>query len=127
MRLWGGAWPKDAVESHFKLKMPWRREEHISARVALVHPDAVCELQTLAKAHGYKDTKVALVLADVAKAPAEHKVAWLQLHLKDKAPQLRKVALIPVGDRIARHAVHCGENYETCDCCGGDHSTMHFP
>ena len=30
---------------------------------------------SLAKAHRYKDTKVALVLADVAKAPAGHNVA----------------------------------------------------
>ena len=41
-------------------------------------------------------TKVALVLVDVAKAPTNHKVAWPQLHLKDKAPQLRKVALVPL-------------------------------
>ena len=70
-----------------------------------MHPDAVCELQTLAKAHGYKDTKVALVLADVAKAPAEHKVAWLQLHLKDKAQQLTNAGSDPVCDRIVRHTI----------------------
>ena len=96
MRLWEGAWPKDAVISHFRLKNALEEEEHIRARVAMVRPDAVCELQTLARAHGYKDTKMALVLVDVAKAPADHKVAWLQLHLKDKAPQLRKVALVPL-------------------------------
>ena len=96
MRLWEGAWPKDAVISHFRLKNALEEEEHISARVAMVRPDAICELQALARAHGYKDTKVALVLVDVAKAPTNHKVAWLQLHLKDKAPQLRKVALVPL-------------------------------
>ena len=96
MRLWEGAWPKDAVISHFRLKNALEEEEPIRARVTLVHADDVCELQSLARAHGYKDTRVALVLVDVAKAPADHKVAWLQLHLKDKAPQLRKVALVPL-------------------------------
>ena len=75
MRLWEGAWPKDAVISQFRLKNALEEKERISARVALVHPDAVCELQALAKTHGYNDTKLALVLVDVAKAPAEHKVA----------------------------------------------------
>ena len=73
-----------------------------------MHPDAVCELQTLAKAHGYKDTKVALVLADVAKAPAEHKVARLQLHLKDEAPQLTKVDLVPLVTELPDIPFHCG-------------------
>ena len=75
MRLWEGAWPKDAAISHFKLKHALEVEEHISARVAMVHPDAVCELQTTAKAHGCKDAKLALAIADVANAPAGHKVA----------------------------------------------------
>ena len=60
MRLWEGAWPKDAVISHFRLKNALEEEEHIRARVAMVRPDAVCELQALARAHGYKDTKMAL-------------------------------------------------------------------
>ena len=76
------------------------------------------------KAHGYKDTKVALVLADVAKAPADHKVAWLQLYLKDKAPQLRKVALIPSVTESPDIPSIVGK---TSDCCGADHSTMHYP
>ena len=44
---------------------------------------------------------MALVLVDVAKAPTNHKVAWLQLHLKDKAPQVRKVALVPLVTGLA--------------------------
>ena len=39
MRLWEGAWPEDAVISHFKLNHALDEEEHISARVALVPPD----------------------------------------------------------------------------------------
>ena len=68
----------------------------------MVPPDAVCELQTLASAHEYKDAKLALVIADVAQAPTGHEVAWLQLQNKNKAPQLRKKGRhVPVGDRIA--------------------------
>ena len=79
------------------------------------------------KLTGTRTQKLALVLADVAKAPAEHKVAWLQLHLKDKAPQLRKVALIPLVTELPDIPSHSGESHEISDCCGGDHSTMHYP
>ena len=94
--VWEGAWSKDAVISHFTLEHALEEEEHISARVAMVPPDAVCELQTLIKAYGYKDAKLALVIAEVATTPAGHWVAWLQLRAKDKAPQLSKAALLPL-------------------------------
>ena len=81
----------------------------------------------LAKTHGYNDTELALVLADVTKALAKHKVAWLQLHLKVKAPQLRKVALIPLVTELPDIPSIVDENFETSDCCGDDHSTMHYP
>ena len=38
-------------------------------------PRCRVRVATLAKAHGYKDTKIALVLVDVAKAPTDHMVA----------------------------------------------------
>ena len=47
----------------FRLKNALEEKERISARVALVHPDAVCELQALAKTHGYNDTKLAWCLS----------------------------------------------------------------
>ena len=81
-----------------------------------MHPDAVCELQTLAKAHGYKGTKLALVLADVAKAPAEHKVAWLQLQPQGQGTAAREGRPDPVCDKITKHTVDSGEGYESSDC-----------
>ena len=65
-----------------------------------------------------QDTELAFVIADVAKTPAGHKVAWLQLHVEDRGTAAQEGRPLPVGDRIAGHTVQCGERHET--------SAMHY-
>ncbi|CAE8584053.1 unnamed protein product [Polarella glacialis] len=93
LRLWEGAWPKDAVISQRKLQKQLENEETITATVALVHHKEVQTLKDLASAHGY----TALVCADLEAAPT---TTWLQLHVKDMVPQLRKVAVIPLAAEL---------------------------
>ncbi|CAE8587798.1 unnamed protein product [Polarella glacialis] len=97
LRLWEGAWPKDAVISQHKLQKQLENEETITATVALVHHKEVQTLKDLASAHGYTSCKLALVCADLEAAPT---TTWLQLHVKDMVPQLRKVAVIPLAAEL---------------------------
>ena len=50
---------KGCANLSFQTEACLEEEENISARVALVPPGSVCELQTVAKARGYKDAKLA--------------------------------------------------------------------
>ncbi|CAE8653111.1 unnamed protein product [Polarella glacialis] len=100
LRLWEGAWPKDAVISQHKLQKQLENEETITATVALVHHKDVQTLKDLASAHGYTSCKLALVCADLEVAPKGHTTTWLQLHVKDMAPQLRKVAVTPLAAEL---------------------------
>ena len=101
MRLWEGAWPKDAVISHFRLKNPWRRRNTSAhgSRWCVRMPYASCK--PWPELTGTRDTKMALVLVDVAKAPADHKVAWLQLHPQGQGTAAQEGRPGAVGDRIA--------------------------
>ncbi|CAE8656686.1 unnamed protein product [Polarella glacialis] len=100
LRLREGAWPKDAVISKHKLQKQLENEETITAAVALVHHKDVQTLKDLASAHGYTSCKLALVCADLEVAPKGHTTTWLQLHVKDMAPQLRKVAVTPLAAEL---------------------------
>ncbi|CAE8741494.1 unnamed protein product [Polarella glacialis] len=98
LRLWEGAWPKDAVISQRKLQKQLENEETIAATVALAHHKDVQTLKDLASAHGYTSCKLALVCADLEVAPKGHTTTWLQPHVM--APQLRKVAVTPLAAEL---------------------------
>ena len=90
LRFWEGAWPKDALISHFKLKPAWKRKKTSAHESRWCHRVPCVSCKPWPKPAGTRTQSLPLVLADVAKTSAGHKVILLELHVKDKAPLLRK-------------------------------------